>query len=230
MSKLLYPAIHVRDIKQAKEQTSLVLNEGGASGVFLVNNGGLVTPGKLLWIAEVIKQNFPNHFIGVNPLGMGTKEALTCVLMQDGAFDGLWVDDGGIRESATSAYLIDGLESALQNCDSVYFGSIAMKYQPEVRNLSAVAKLAARYFGVVTTSGEKTGTPPSVEKVKTIRDVIGTKKLALASGMDINNIEQYLPYADIFIVGSSLWEDPEDEFTYHPKKVFHLKEKIDAYK
>ncbi len=229
MSKLLYPAIHVRDIKQAREQTSIVLNEGGASGVFLVNNGGLVSSGKLLWMTELIKKDFPKHFIGVNPLGMSTTEALACALMQDGGFDGLWTDNGGVLEDGDSAYLADGLESSLEKRAAKYFGSIAMKYQPKVLNLSSVARVAAKYFDVVVTSGEKTGVPPSVEKVRTIRDAIGDKKFALASGVDSDNIVQYLPYADIFIVGTSLWVDPEDEFTYHPLKVRHLKEKIDAY-
>lgn len=228
--KLLYVAIHARDIKQAQEETAKVINEGGADGVFLVNNGGRVTPGILLYITEMVKTKFPDHFIGANLLGLGTVQALVSVFMQGNKFDGLWVDDGGIREVDGSVYIDDEVEDPLVNCKVKYFGSIAMKYQPPVQNLSKVAMAAAKHFDVVVTSGERTGSPPTIGKINVIRTAIGPEPLlAVASGIDIGNVDKFLPSVDIFIVGASLWEDPEDEFVYHPVKVKKLKERISSY-
>lgn len=229
--KLLYVAIHVRDIRQATEQVHNVITLGGADGVFLVNNGGYVSPNELLFIAKEIKEDFPEHFIGANALGFSTVEALTSVFMQGNKFDGLWSDDGGIREVDGLTYIDDAIEDVLEPRKIKFFGSIAMKYQPPVKNLSKVAMAAAKHFDVVVTSGDKTGVPPSIGKIEIIRNAIGPEPLlAVASGIDIGNIDDFLPLVNIFIVGTSLWEDPEDEFTYHAGKVKHLKQKIDSYK
>lgn len=43
-----------------------------------------------------------------------------------------------------------------------------------------------------------------VEKVRTMRESIGDTALALASGVTAENVHDYLPYVDAFLVGTGI--------------------------
>ena len=91
----------------------------------------------------------------------------------------------------------------------IYFGSIAFKYQKEVKQLDWVACLAKEYADVVVTSGDRTGSPPNLHKIKTIRKNIDHSPLAIASGITPENVSQYKAYADAFLVATGI----SDSFT-----------------
>lgn len=75
---------------------------------------------------------------------------------------------------------------------------------------------AAEFFlsdGVIVT-GTATGEKASVEEVKAVKKAV-TIPVIIGSGIDADNIHEYLDFADAFIVGSSLkidgnWENPVD--------------------
>jgi predicted TIM-barrel enzyme len=110
-----------------------------------------------------------------------------------------------------------------------YFGGFAFKYQKQPKDLTAAAKIAAHYFDVVVTSGKATGYAADIEKVRTIKEAIGDTPLALASGVTEDNVNEYLPYVDIFIVGTSLQISPHDIFMYDAKKVATLAQLIHSF-
>lgn len=88
----------------------------------------------------------------------------------------------------------------------LFFGGAAFKYQREVPlHLVGVAAATAAYLcDVVTTSGPATGEPPDPEKLRLMREALGDHALAVASGVDADNVGAMLPYADAFLVASSL--------------------------
>lgn len=88
--------------------------------------------------------------------------------------------------------------------NGLWFAGTAFKYQKEVRDLAQVAKLAKKFSDVITTSGDRTGNPPSVEKLRIIREAIGNHPLANASGTTPENVHLMKPYIDCFLVASGI--------------------------
>lgn len=89
----------------------------------------------------------------------------------------------------------------------LYFGGVAFKYQravaPEDWGAAAV-QAAAMGVHAVTTSGPATGEPASVEKVKAIRSALRDHALALASGITPENVGDFLPYVDAYLVATGI--------------------------
>src|SRR3989344_2491051 len=70
---------------------------------------------------------------------------------------------------------------------------------------------ALNYVDTVTTSGDKTGSPPDVAKVQAMREAIRPHdSLALASGVSVENVALFKPYVDTFLVASSITERRAD--------------------
>lgn len=80
---------------------------------------------------------------------------------------------------------------------------------------------------VVTTSGPGTGEPPTVEKLATMRQALGDRALAVASGITPENVEPFLPYVDAFLVATGI----EHRFGYlEPGRVRALADAIHGWK
>ena len=57
---------------------------------------------------------------------------------------------------------------------------------------------------VVTTSGSGTGQAAHVDKTRAMKQALGTFPLALASGLTPDNIEDYLPHSDCYLVATGI--------------------------
>jgi predicted TIM-barrel enzyme len=236
--KIFLVALHVwKNMNAVREQAAIIANSG-AHGMLLVNNGleVLSDPNdypNLLDMALEIKKLYPDLLIGINCLDLSFMEA---IFRMSNKLDILWTDKGGVMESAAgdSAFVTDQLDAALKVFGPDYYGSEIFKYQPAPKNPMLVAQTAANHFTTLITSGEKTGTEPDVEKIKQIRKWIGPeKRLGIASGMSAENVELFLPYADTFIVASSLnliENGKPNFFKYDARKIQDFRKKIDAYR
>jgi predicted TIM-barrel enzyme len=69
---------------------------------------------------------------------------------------------------------------------------------------------------VITTSGMATGSAPAVEKIRSMREAIGKHPLAIASGMTPENVSQFMPYADAFLVATGI---SKSSYELDPAKV-----------
>lgn len=147
--------------------------------------------------------------------------------------DILWTDVGGVIEKDGNVFLDPKVQELLNYFRPKYYGSELFKYRNQPVKPDLVAKIATNYFDALITSGDATGSGPSVEKISQIREWIGTDaQLGIASGMSVKNIDLFLPYADIFIVASSLnsnYGNGDDFYRYDPEKVQSFRAKIDAY-
>lgn len=234
-SKQFLVALHAYDRNQVLKEADKILTPKGAHGVLLVNNGFHISSSEgypnLFDLTVELKERYPEYIVGINPLDLKHFEAVRQMFkFQDPEKcpDILWTDDGGVVEVDEGIQLYNPLKDDLKRLRPKYYGGIAFKYLPQPKNLAGVAQLAATYFDVVVTSGEKTGMPPSIEKVKLIKSLIGTKPLANASGISVDNVGDYVRYVDVFIVGTSLLQQKENQFIYSKEKVEEFRAKLDT--
>lgn len=88
------------------------------------------------------------------------------------------------------------------------FAGAAFKYvNPEADPAVEVARLRGAAYAT-TTSGDATGAPPTLDKVRRFRQAIDSHaqslRLACASGLSVDNIGELAPFLDHALVSSSL--------------------------
>jgi predicted TIM-barrel enzyme len=81
---------------------------------------------------------------------------------------------------------------------------VAFKYQREVEDVVQASRTAVDYMDVVTTSGPGTGFAASLDKIRTMKQAIGAFPLAIASGITPENVTDYLPISDCFLVATGI--------------------------
>ncbi len=228
--KKFYPVIHCVDPYESQGNGHALKNtkiaiDCGADGVFLI--GHSLNFSELCGIYEVVRKNFPGIWIGVNFLDISpvrNKPTLRLAVKNCIKLNALWLDS--IPDERLD------IPSSIQ-----IFGGVAFKYQAP--NLSGEALFEActeaiKFVDVATTSGDRTGSPPSVEKIiQIISNVADAIPIAIASGVDSDNISDFLPFVDMFLVASSITErKPEhnNQEYFVPEKVKYLANKIHSWK
>lgn len=180
----------------------------GVRGVFFIDQG--MGERDVLTLVREVRERHPALWIGVNLLSRTPAAALVAALAGGRTIDGLWSDDAGINPRVTSSYRAEALVTTRQlaNWHGLYFGGVAFKYQPEVSmtDLGRVGAAAPPYMDVVCTSGPGTGQPASLEKVRTLRGGMGHHAMALASGVTAENVRDYVPHVQAFLVGTGIEE------------------------
>ena len=202
MKKLL-PVIHVTDEAQALEQAE-VATQAGADGIWLINH---MSEWHDLWaIFTAVRQKDPGLWIGLNFLDLHPIEAMNHVT---DLVDGLWMDDGGINEFAEVTDEAQAVWRLKESKDwkGQLFGGVAFKGRASARDVAAAATAAAPIMDVVTTSGPGTGIAASVDKIAKMKAAIGDAPLAIASGITPDNVLDYVPYVDYFLVATGISRD-----------------------
>ena len=208
MSIEIYPVVHINERVQALGQTALAL-EKGADGVFLIDH---FSPDEstLLKTYDEAADKFPLSFIGINMLrAQSSLEAFSTVIKakNNGSIgrypSGLWVDNAISKLHETHYFRIRSKLATIR-----YLGGVAFKYTPyyidEPEVAAAEAAWTERYVDVVTTSGPETGKPPNPDKIAAMKQALERKPLAVASGIDAGNLEQYAEWVDQVLVASSI--------------------------
>jgi hypothetical protein len=205
---VVLPVVHVEGYEQARRNT-LLARDAGADGVFFINHH---TDWKeLLSIFEQVKVEFPDFWMGVNCLGLYPEDVfdeLECATREvhflDIDVNGVWVDNAWIEENEEEQKIAKKIDTARCNFKGLYFGGVAFKYQRHVDDLIAAAKIAMKHMDVITTSGPGTGRAAELQKIATMKEAIGGFPLAIASGITPDNVVEYLPVADCFLVATGI--------------------------
>lgn len=203
-----YPVVHVESEAQAAEQVSLA-READADGAWLINHDPAMGCYGLLDIFRKVRQKNPEFWLGLNFLDLVALEAMCLVVdeshIMGNRVDGLWTDDALIGADAEDlrASSVWGVKHN-RGWSGLYFGGVAFKGQRHVSDVAAEAKRAAPHMDVVTTSGVATGVAAPVERVRSMREALSYRPLALASGVTVENALDYLPYVDHFLVASGI--------------------------
>jgi predicted TIM-barrel enzyme len=203
---VVLPVIHVVNGQQAL-QNARVAYEAGADGVFLINHEvdgkRPLTYNHLLDIHNEVVQALPDWWLGLNCLDLEPHETFQHLSPQ---VAGVWVDNAMIDERQAAqpeAERIKAVQTESQ-WSGFYFGGVAFKYQRDVMDVSAAAQTAVAYTDIITTSGSATGQAAPLTKIGQIRAAIGDHPLAIASGLTPENITDYLPLADCFLVATGI--------------------------
>jgi hypothetical protein len=195
------PVIHVVTKEQTLRNMEIAVT-CGADGVFLINhNSGASSLIEIYW---EVRKEFPDVWVGMNMLGIEPIKAYDLLPL---GTDGLWVDDGGIRNSGDCSEAADFFAATRMMGSAwhgLYFGGVAFKYQEDIDDPAQAAKLAVPFIDVITTSGKGTGFAAEVEKIRVMKEAIGSHPLAIASGISPENVRDYLPYADCFLVATDV--------------------------
>lgn len=197
---IILPVVHVESELQALRNIELALRHG-ADGIFLINHS--IGAASLLAIHVAASEQFPQAWIGVNCLDLPPAEVFTRIPKR---VDGVWTDNAMIDESSDEQPQAQSVLDARQRAGSraLYFGGVAFKYQRDVKDLAAAARKATSFMDVVTTSGPGTGQAAHIEKIRAMKQALGTFPLAIASGITPENIEIYLPYSDCYLVATGI--------------------------
>lgn len=220
--RVLLPVIHPVSHQDALENARICA-DSGVSGVFLINQG--------MGAQDVLRLGVEIHeslglWVGVNLLCFSPPSVLRAVQEHNRSFGGIWTDGAGVDHHGHAERQMELLafrgarDEALWS--GLYFGGVAFKHQAFVPNdrLSRAACIAEPYMDVVCTSGPATGIAADVERVRLMRNGLSIRGcLALASGVTEENVSDYLPYVDAFLVGTGL----EKKFgVFDAKKVERL--------
>jgi hypothetical protein len=199
---VVLPVVHVLNVSQAVRNAKLAI-DAGADGVFLINHS--ITTSHLIkcWRAAV---EATGAWIGLNLLGVHPKVLFGDPDLPRGV-PGIWVDNALIAHGDEQPDADRVRDDQIRGrWPQLYFGGVAFKYQAPVteEQLGPLAKAATAYVDVVTTSGTGTGSAPSPDKLRLMKNAIGDHPLAVASGITPDNVADFLPFTDAFLVATGI--------------------------
>lgn len=195
------PVIHVTSNTQALEQAHIAF-DNGANGIFLINHK--YSYKRLLEAYSLVRYTFPSSWIGLNFLDL---EPMRALLELPLSANGIWTDSQGYTPSSIRMFRAALLAAKEQEGRTpfVHYAGTAVKYQPEDVSDDVAAVRNNKLFDVVCTSGDATGHAASVKKIKDMRNAIGTGGLlAVASGITPNNVLDYKPFVNSFLVATGI--------------------------
>ena len=216
MNKFVYPVIHHLNAKLTLEQAT-ICHQAGADGVFLISheNKDNELPELGIEIKETLKMK-----VGLNLLATPAVQSFDIV--QKSKLDMLWLDNAGVSSEGLSP--LGMLLKDLVNYKKLeLFASVAFKYQKYESNPKEAAYLALKSGFIPVTSGSATGVSPAVEKIKEMSEAVGGN-LGVASGMNLENIDNYKKYLKYILVATGVSVD-EHHFDYELLKAFIIKVK-----
>ncbi len=203
---VLLPVVHPVGREEALAAVR-VAHDLGVRGVFLIDQG--MHERDVLQLVCEVRDRHPALWIGLNLLSRTPADALEIALDACTVIDGIWSDNAGIDERRDGVQPhAEAFVTARRSLDwnGLYFGGVAFKYQRKIAagDLGAAATAAVPYVDVLCTSGPGTGYAADVEKVRALRAGLGDHAMAIASGVTPDNVRDYLPYTQAFLVGTGI--------------------------
>lgn len=200
----LIVVVHANSEEQVLRNVKIA-DENGANGVFLISHERPFN--ELFDMYGVARNENPDFWIGLNAIDLFPSVTID---FAPSSVSGLWVDNaffsfkGFVDDNVANAKVNWEARKAREDWNGLYFGGVAFKYQKSVEDCGLDAKQAMPFVDVVTTSGDATGHPPSVEKITKMREAIGDFPLAIASGMNPVNVKEYCGLVDCFLVATGI--------------------------
>ncbi len=225
--KKLYPVIHYFNLSTTQRNLEICI-ANNCDGVFLINME--CEPEELNPTIELVRKiGGDNFFVGVNYLGADLTYIKHNILLNR-LVNGIWVDNPGLYSDLieSGVYEINECLKQRKSYDPTFnfFGSIAFKTHRRKSDPATVSKLAKDMGWIGTTSGIATGIAADIEKIVSMKNSIGDYPLAIASGIDPNNVDEFLPYIDYYLVATGI---SKDFHNFDENKVKILSDKIKKY-
>ncbi len=206
-----------------------ILCKAGFKGILIENLGDMpyyptkVPQETVAGMTAIIQQlktmvlnEYPEVRLGVNVLrndaiaAIAIAKAVKADFVRVNVLHGAMVTDQGIIES--NAHEVVRYQKKLRGEEVKMLADAQVKHARSMVNFSLkeeIKDITERSLadGIVI-SGERTGTAPSMEKIREAKKATHLP-IIIGSGLGLENMEKYLPEIDGYIVGSSLKEGKE---------------------
>jgi predicted TIM-barrel enzyme len=182
-SHVVLPVIHALSVEQSVEQSRIAV-DCGADGVFVIWHGGSWE--QLGSAVDAVKQRV-GGWVGANALDLTAEQTFERFTTRF-EVDGVWCDNAEIDERTTVQTAAQAIDRERETFGGLYFGGVAFKYQRRVSDLELAATIARKHVDVICTSGSGTGSAPTVSHVSPICAGAGSTPVAIASGIDRDNV------------------------------------------
>lgn len=193
----IYPVIHHLNEHLTTSEAYKILQVPGIDGIFLISHAGrAATDWELVAKATELQADFPAQHIGVNLLSIPHARRVATVAAQ-ARLDMVWFDKLGDLKA---------IAEITRPPEMTIFTGVAFKHQKQEADPVAAAETIRQVGFIPTTSGEATGIPPTVEKIRRL-SADGNKPLAIASGMTPENVAAYAPYLSHILVATGVSKD-----------------------
>lgn len=189
----IYPVIHYYDETTSISNAEIAFSHG-CDGVFVINMGFEETDAIIPSICKSIKDKFPDMKIGANFLYGGF---LPIFIDKSEHLDMLWTDN------IIPDRYDDFIRKELSYRPMEIFESFAFKYKEEDNDFVNTGKTILAKGRIPTTSGPGTGQAPSLDKILQLKEL---SSLALASGLDPDNIGKFKNYITHALVATGISE------------------------
>lgn len=187
----LIPVIHMINENQVLTNVETCLS-CGIQKVFIINHQ--TTSEELIKCTKRVKDTYPNLWVGINMLDKYVEDAI----LYEFEFDGLWCDQSIKLE-----------DYKYRKFKGMLFTGLAFKYQPQPKDIELACKESILTSDVSTTSGPGTGKAAAINKILELRSHLGEHPMAIASGVSVDNIENYKGIVDYLLVASSITSKSE---------------------
>lgn len=196
---IVFPVVHIMNYSQAERQANIALSSG-ADGVFFIHHG-ILGDALTLRLAKDFKALHPSKTIGVNLLSMDAAEAVKSAF--EAGINDIWVDHAGVHSEKGEPALLQFLAGMAKAHNLNIHAGVAFKYQRHEPMPGAAVKMAMEHNLIPVTSGSGTGVAADVDKIATMAKV-ANGKLGVASGLTVENIEQYRPHVNYAFVATGV--------------------------
>lgn len=196
------------------------VNNEGLSGIFLISSD---YDNKI--IEEVFiysKKKYPSLWVGVNLLSRNPYTIAN--FLHKYKPDGLWMDQSFIS-SDKYQNIPEYFLNIFKKCDwhGLYFGGTLFKYQPDVCDKETVIKNSLPFMDIITTSGDATSIPISLDKLKLVSSNLkNTNIIATASGNNIDTIKRDISNVNIFLFRSYFVDNDDNYIIEKIEKLLQL--------
>lgn len=191
MKTEIIPVIHMINQNQVLTNVRTCV-DSGIEKIFIINHQ--TSNDELIKCATRVKNEFPNLWIGLNMLDVQLEDAI----LYDFDFDGLWCDQTLTVEVSKN-----------RKFKGLIFSGLSFKYQPQPKDLEESCKEAIFATDVATTSGVGTGKSADINKILKIHEYLDGHPMAIASGVNKDNILSYKGLVDYLLVASSITSKSE---------------------
>ena len=182
----LIPVIHMINENQVLTNVETCLS-CGIEKVFIINHQ--TTSEELIKCAKRVKDTYTTLWVGINMLDKYVEDAI----LYEFEFDGLWCDQSIKLE-----------DYKYRKFKGILFTGLAFKYQPQPKDIELACKESILTSDVSTTSGPGTGKAADINKILELRNHLVEHPMAIASGVSVDNIENYKGVVDYLLVASSI--------------------------
>ena len=183
-------------------------NKKKISGIFIVST--FVDIETITNIYNETKKKYTDLWVGVNLIGENIFKVYNFIKLNNP--DGIWIDNSylfDINKLGFAELILNQFEK--YNWNGLYFGGYMFKYQINCNTYdNKLIKILNQYLDILTTSGDGTNIEISDEKLNYISNESVQIPIAIASGVNNNNLEKHIEKCNIIIIRSSIIDSNEN--------------------